>query len=235
MKRSADNLSLHPLPTQRYPYEIFQWLKISVSRLFVPSYDIEDFSFRYILDFYLALVLMILTFPAWILLALLIKLDSRGPVFYVQERVGRSGAVFRMYKFRTMRIDAEKTSGPVLTSKNDPRITRIGNVLRKTRIDEIPQFMNILIGDMSFIGPRPERPYFVHIYSTKIPGYRKRLRIRPGITGLAQVSNGYDKDIDDVKLKLKYDLQYIQSAKSFRMNLQILLKTLLIVIFGQGQ
>lgn len=181
-----------------------------------------------------ALGLMVLFFPLFLVVSLLIKLDSRGPVFYSQERVGINGRIFRIFKFRTMRVDAEKFSGPMLAQKNDPRITRVGRFLRKTRIDEIPQLMNVVIGDMHFIGPRPERPYFVEKYSREIPMYKNRLKVKPGITGLAQVEIGYDEDLEDVREKLKYDLKYIENYYSLRMHVDIFLKTLKVVFTAQG-
>lgn len=181
-----------------------------------------------------ALLLMMMLFPLFIVTSLLIKLDSRGPVFYSQERVGIDGRIFRIFKFRTMSVDAEKYSGPQLATKNDPRITKIGRLLRRTRIDEIPQLINVVIGDMHFIGPRPERPYFVEKYSREIPMYKNRLKVKPGITGLAQVITGYDETLEDVKEKLRYDLDYIENYYSIRIHLQILIKTIKVVLGGEG-
>jgi lipopolysaccharide/colanic/teichoic acid biosynthesis glycosyltransferase len=199
------------------------------------EFDLGEFSFRRIFDFYVALFMLVFTFPAWLIIGILIKLDSPGPVFYSQERVGKKGRIFKILKFRTMHTNAEKHTGPVLSKKNDSRITRIGKLLRLTRIDEIPQFFNVLIGDMSFIGPRPERPFFVEQYSRKFPLYSKRLELKPGITGLAQVSNGYDNSINDVKLKLDYDLKYLQLRNSLLLNLRILVLTFITVFTGKGQ
>ncbi len=134
-----------------------------------------------------------------------------------------------------MFTNAETLSGPTLASKNDPRITKVGLFLRKTRLDEIPQLINVLIGDMSFIGPRPERPYFVEKYTLEIPMYKNRLKMTPGITGLAQVYVGYDTSIEDVRNKLKYDLMYLENMKSPVFNMKILFKTFLVVVTGQGQ
>lgn len=192
-------------------------------------------SFRQIVDSLCAMVLLIFFMPLWIIVGLMIKLTSEGPIIFSQERVGISGRIFRVFKFRTMYVDAEKLSGPVLATKNDPRITKVGNFLRKTRIDEIPQLINVMIGDMSFIGPRPERPYFVDKYSYEIPMYKNRLKIKPGITGLAQVTTGYDEDLEDVKNKLYYDLQYVERSNSMGMNFSIILKTFTVVMTGQGQ
>ena len=178
------------------------------------------------------------------LICLAIKLDSRGPVIFHQTRVGRSWPtfteLFTMYKFRTMRTDAEKVSGPVWASKNDPRITRVGRFLRKTRLDEIPQLVNVLKGEMSLIGPRPERPGICDKLETAIPFYAERTYgVRPGITGLAQVFQGYDETIEDVRSKVSYDHAYALAAGSWktwmRIDLEILLRTVTVVVFGRGQ
>ncbi|NUM62458.1 MAG: sugar transferase, partial [Ignavibacteriaceae bacterium] len=137
------------------------------------------------------------------------------------------------YKFRSMHKDAEKNTGPVWSSKDDPRVTRIGKIIRKLRIDEIPQFFNVLKGEMSLVGPRPERPYFVEMLAEQLPYYKRRLKVRPGITGWAQVKHKYDESIEDVKVKLRYDLFYIENM-SIRMDLKILARTVLVVIFGKG-
>lgn len=189
---------------------------------------------RQLIDSICAMCLMILLFPIFIMVSILVKLDSRGPVFFSQERVGKGSRIFRVFKFRTMYTDAEKHTGPVLAIKNDPRITSIGKILRKTRLDEIPQLMNVAIGDMSFIGPRPERPYFVDKYSHEIPMYKNRLKVKPGITGLAQVITGYDETIEDVKNKLLCDIKYVENYNSLVLNLSILLKTVKVVLTAQG-
>ncbi|NCU33637.1 MAG: exopolysaccharide biosynthesis polyprenyl glycosylphosphotransferase, partial [Candidatus Moranbacteria bacterium] len=148
--------------------------------------------------------------PVMLIVAFLVKLTSPGPVFYSQIRVGKDGRIFRMFKFRTMRVDAEQSTGPVWAQKNDNRITLFGGVMRKMRLDELPQFINVLMGDMSLIGPRPERPCFVDKLKEQVPNYEQRLAVKPGITGLAQVRNSYDETIRDVKRKVRYDLFYIQ-------------------------
>jgi lipopolysaccharide/colanic/teichoic acid biosynthesis glycosyltransferase len=168
------------------------------------------------------------------LVALLIRLDSPGPVIYSQERVGQHGKPFRIYKFRSMVQDAEKMTGPQWAAKNDPRITRVGRWIRKLRIDEIPQFWNVLKGEMSLVGPRPERPYFVEKFKKEIPLYTRRLRVRPGISGWAQIKGAYDSSIDDVKQKLQYDLFYLENM-SLRMDLKILLNTVYVILTGRGQ
>lgn len=186
-----------------------------------------------LMDIILSFLLIIITLPATLLASLLIKLDSKGPIFYRQNRSGLNGKVFKIIKFRTMVADAEKLSGPVWSTKGDPRITRVGKFVRKVRLDEIPQALNILKGDMSFVGPRPERPFFVEKLSHEIPLYKRRLKVRPGITGWAQVKHKYDETIEDVKVKLRYDLFYIENM-SLRMDFKILFRTIFVVLFGKG-
>lgn len=186
-----------------------------------------------IFDIAISLLALILLSPLFLITALFIKLASRGPVFYSQERVGKDGQLFEMYKFRSMNVDAEKESGPVWAKANDHRLIPAGNFLRKTHIDEIPQFVNVLKGEMSFIGPRPERPMFVEKFREIIPEYERRLAIKPGITGLAQVWHRYDETIDDVKKKIKYDLLYIRRVCLWT-DLRIFFRTFRVVITGEG-
>lgn len=171
--------------------------------------------------------------PLFLITALLIKLTSKGSIFYKQTRVGKDGALFEMYKFRTMRVDAEQGTGPVWAAKNDPRLIPVGKLLRKSHVDEIPQFINILKGEMSLIGPRPERPVFVDKFKEIIPDYTKRLAVKPGITGLAQVWHRYDETIEDVKKKIKYDLLYIKKYCLWT-DLRILFRTFRVVFTGEG-
>jgi len=159
----------------------------------------------------------------------LIKLDTPGPVFYVQERVGRHGKVFNMYKLRSMVVDAEK-QGAKWADKDDPRVTRIGRIIRKSRIDELPQLLNVLKGDMALIGPRPERPEFILEFNEDIPGFINRLQVRPGLTGWAQVNGGYDITPEE---KLKLDMYYIQN-RSIKLDLIIVFKTIRVIITGSG-
>jgi exopolysaccharide biosynthesis polyprenyl glycosylphosphotransferase len=180
------------------------------------------------------LIVLVAGLPLWILIAILIKIDSRGPVIYKQERVGKDGKIFTLYKFRSMYENAEALTGPTWATKNDPRVTRFGKILRKLHLDEIPQFVNVLKGDMSLIGPRPERPVFVEKLSKEIPLYRRRLKVKPGITGWAQVKYKYDESIEDVKKKLQYDLFYIENM-SLRMDLKIIAYTILHILSGRGQ
>ena len=184
-------------------------------------------------DIVISLIILIITLPLNILVSILIKIDSRGPVFFKQDRIGMNNKEFKIYKFRSMYEDAEKNTGPVWSTKDDPRVTRIGKLMRQLRIDEIPQFYNVLKGEMSLVGPRPERPYFVEMLSEQLPYYKRRLKVRPGITGWAQVKHKYDESIEDVKVKLRYDLFYIENM-SLRMDIKILARTVLVVLFGKG-
>jgi sugar transferase (PEP-CTERM system associated) len=179
-----------------------------------------------------ALIGAVLSLPIALLTAILIKLDSRGPVFYKQERIGKNGRHFVLTKFRSMRVDAEK-AGPVWAIKGDDRTTRVGRVIRKIRIDEIPQFWNILRGEMSFVGPRPERPHFVAQLAQEIPYYEQRHLIAPGLTGWAQIKYPYGASIEDARQKLQYDLFYIKNH-SLMLDAIILFETIKIILFGRG-
>jgi len=201
------------------------------------------FSKRYF-DIICASLALIALFPFFPLLALLVKLDSPGPIIFKQLRIGRALddriELFWMYKLRSMQQDAEKKSGPVWASKNDPRVTRIGKFLRKTRLDELPQLINILKGDMSLIGPRPERPGMYPELENAIPYFTERTYgIRPGITGMAQVLQGYTDSIEEARDKVAFDHAYALTLKDItswlKMDLHILWKTVSVVVFGRGQ
>lgn len=214
-----------------------------------------------VFDVVAASIALILLSPIFLVAALLIKIESRGSIFYTQERIGlnrrssdrrssfepvsrerrrsgdrrkniHAGQPFHIYKFRTMVVDAEKY-GPVLAIDNDPRITRMGRIFRKTRVDEIPQFINVLKGEMSIIGPRPERSFFINQMRSEVPAFPTRLLIKPGITGLAQVENGYTPTLERMKEKLFYDLKYI-SELSILQEIKILFKTVFVVATGKG-
>lgn len=195
-------------------------------------------------DLVFSLVFIITTWPLFILISLLVKCSSNGPVIYCQQRVGRvikgKAKVFMMYKFRTMHHNAEKETGAVWASSNDQRLTVLGKFLRKTRLDELPQLLNVVKGDMSIIGPRPERPEIVENLEKQIPYYSERMYgVLPGITGLAQINQGYDCSIDDVKSKILYDFAYSLSLTTLKewlkMDLVIIFRTILIMILGRGQ
>jgi exopolysaccharide biosynthesis polyprenyl glycosylphosphotransferase len=183
-----------------------------------------------ILDIIVSLLLIFLTLPLWIFAAIAIKLTSPGPIFYKQVRVGKDGKTFRIWKFRTMINNAEKNTGPMLAHKEDDRVTPIGKILRKYRIDELPQLFIVLKGDMSLVGPRPERIEFVREFEKKIPFYNERHRVKPGLTGLAQVWGNYSTSPE---IKLKYDLIYIYN-RSILLDIEILLKTAKVVLEGTG-
>jgi sugar transferase (PEP-CTERM system associated) len=174
----------------------------------------------------------ILSLPIAIITAILIKIDSRGPVLYKQERVGRGGRSFMVMKFRSMRVDAEK-DGPVWARSTDDRVTRVGRIIRKIRLDEIPQFWNILKGEMNFVGPRPERPHFVSQLAEEIPYYEQRHLIAPGLTGWAQIKYPYGSSIEDARQKLQYDLYYIKN-QSLTLDGVILFETVKTILFGRG-
>ena len=184
-------------------------------------------------DLAVSLFVIVPLFPVWLIVSLAIKIESRGPVLYRQERVGQNGKVFMINKFRSMVQEAETMTGPIWAKQEDPRITNVGQFLRRFRLDEVPQFINVLIGDMSVVGPRPERPYFVQKLMEEFPFYYRRHRIRTGITGWAQIKHSYDSSLADVRQKLKYDFFYIENT-SFSLDLLIMLRTVLVMISGKG-
>lgn len=210
--------------------QIYGFPLINIMPQLMPEWEMK---MKRVIDYTFAILILVLTLPITIITAVAIKLESKGPVFYKQLRAGLNGEPFYVYKFRSMVQDAEKQTGPVWSTKDDPRITKVGKFIRKVRIDEIPQVINILRGEMSLVGPRPERPYFVEQLSKEIPLYKRRLTVRPGLTGWAQVKHKYDESIDDVKMKLKYDLFYIENM-SLRMDLKIIFRTIFVVMFGKG-
>ena len=184
------------------------------------------------MDVALAFTALVLSLPPMAIVACAIRLDSKGPILFRQQRVGERGRVFVLKKFRSMTVDAER-DGPVWATARDPRVTRVGRWLRRSRLDELPQFWNVLAGDMSFVGPRPERPEFVETLQREIPFYRGRHSVRPGITGWAQVRHPYAASVEDSMEKLQYDLYYIKNLSPL-LDLVVLLSTLQVVLFGRG-
>jgi sugar transferase (PEP-CTERM system associated) len=181
----------------------------------------------------LSTLMLLFLSPLMLLTAVAIKLDSRGPVFFSQERVGENGEIFVLHKFRSMRADAEKESGPVWATEDDPRITRVGKIIRKLRIDELPQLWNVFNGDMSFVGPRPERQFFVEKLKKNIPFYNERFSVKPGVTGWAQIKYPYGASEEDALEKLKYDLYYIKNM-SFVLDLTVIFHTIKTVLLSRG-
>lgn len=195
----------------------------SLGRLNIPE---ESLIVKRLMDIVISLVALIITAPLNLLTSIVIKLDSPGPVLYLQKRLSLQGKPFHLYKFRTMVVNAEQDSGPVLATENDPRVTRVGRFLRSTRIDEIPQLFNVLKGDMSIVGPRPERPFFVNELIKETPEYIYRMNVKSGITGLAQIAGKYSTSPEN---KLKYDLLYTKSY-SLSQDLAILLQTVKVLL-----
>ena len=186
-----------------------------------------------VFDLFCATLLLVLATPIMLVTALLIKLESPGPVLYRQERTGLNGRSFSIAKFRSMRNDAEKDGKPVWASTNDARVTRVGGVIRKLRIDELPQLINVLMGEMSLVGPRPERPYFVEQLTQEIPFYALRHSVKPGVTGWAQVRYPYGATVEDSQEKLQYDLYYVKNHTLF-LDLVVLMETVNVVLTGKG-
>ena len=191
-------------------------------------------AFKRAVDVILSILVLVCTVPIMALAAIIIKLETPGPAIFSQERVGLLAKRFTVYKFRSMRQDAERKTGPTWAKENDDRITRVGRFLRKLRLDELPQVWNVLRGDMSFIGPRPERPYFVELLKSKIRYYDLRHYVKPGITGWAQVMYPYGASVEDSYRKLQYDLYYAKNI-SLQLDFLILLKTIKVVVSGQGR
>ena len=206
------------------------WLIFSDGFVKTPRTEIV----KRLFDVSASLLGVILSAPLMVIAAIAIKLESPGPILYRQPRLGKNGCVFILNKFRSMRRDAEKETGPIWSTEHDPRVTRIGAMLRRTRVDELPQLFNVLFGQMSFIGPRPERPEFVEKLQEQIPYYMERLAVKPGITGWAQVKYRYGSSIEDAVEKLQYDLYYIKNLSLF-LDLLIVLNTVQVILFARGR
>jgi exopolysaccharide biosynthesis polyprenyl glycosylphosphotransferase len=184
-------------------------------------------------DILIGCVMLILMLPIMVLTALAIKIDSRGPIFYRQQRIGAFDKPFALFKFRSMRADAEAGGNPIWAQRYDPRVTRVGRFIRTTRIDELPQLVNVLRGEMSLVGPRPERPHFVEQLSRAVPFYRQRSYVKPGLTGWAQVNFPYGASVEDAREKLSYDLYYVK-RRSVLLDASILLSTIRVVLLREG-
>ena len=211
----------------------FPWVKLIANAENVGFARAKYRAFKRCGEFLIATISLVLISPLFLIIAVLIKIDSEGPVFFRQERVGHKGKIFEMWKFRTMRNKAEGETGPVWAEEEDPRVTRLGRFLRKSHLDELPQLINVFKGQMSLIGPRPERPVFVDMIADNIPQFYQRLYIRPGITGLAQSRYPYGASLKDAKRKLKYDLLYIERM-CWLLDFRVMLWTTKRVLTGEG-
>ncbi len=192
----------------------------------------EEFAKR-TLDILFSVVVLVVGMPVWLLTALAVRVTSKGPMFFVQDRVGRMGHVFRMAKFRSMYVDDRR--GPTWTNENDPRVTPVGRFIRKTHLDEIPQLWNVLKGEMSLVGPRPEQPFYVDKFTEMLPYYRRRLKVRPGVTGWWQVkARSNPESLEEIQQRLRYDFFYIENM-SFKLDLEIMVRTVFVMLRGHGQ
>jgi exopolysaccharide biosynthesis polyprenyl glycosylphosphotransferase len=232
-KRIIDAYNFYQRLTWRYPIYFLEgfWLLVNTQNEFFSP--VMAINLKRAFDLLCAIILLLLAFPLVLVAALAIKLDSEGPVFFIQERLGQNEVPFRLIKLRTMIHDAEHFTGPKWCTENDPRITRVGKVLRKLRIDELPQLFNVLKGEMSMVGPRPIRQHFTEVLAKSIPFYKLRLLAKPGITGWAAVHNGHAHTNEGHSLMLQYDLFYL-AQQSIWLDLYIILKTTQVMVWGKG-
>ncbi len=234
------NINGSPVSIKILPdmYEVVTGLARTTQLVGVPLIDvnlnIDTFysrALKRVIDMILAFFGILICIPVWFIIGPLIKIDSRGSIFYFQSRAGKEGKLFNIIKFRSMIINAESDTGPIWSNPEDKRITRLGKILRRLHLDETPQLVNILKGDMSIVGPRPERPFFVKKLKETYPFYSRRLKIRPGVTGWAQINQPFDTNIKDVHQKLKYDFYYIENL-SLRLDTHILFRTIWVILRG---
>ena len=209
---------------------IFGALLIDVNSEVMPVWQR---TFKRIFDIVASIIALVLLTPLFILLGVLVKLSSPGPILFKQNRIGKKGRLFKIIKFRTMLINSEK-NGPQLSSSNDPRITNIGRFMRKSRLDEFLQFYNVLIGDMSIVGPRPERQFFINQIIEREPQFLELTKVRPGITSWGQVKYGYAENVDQMLDRMKYDLLYLKN-RSISLDFKIMLYTVIIIFKGVGK
>lgn len=213
--------------------KVFHILGAPLIEVFPQMMKTWEWVLKRMMDLVLSFVACLILAPVYLIIACAIKLDSKGPIFYLQERIGKGGKPFKIFKFRSMYTDAEKT-GPSLTSERDPRITSVGNFMRKVRLDELPQFLNVLKGDMSLVGPRPERQFFIDQIVQIAPEYKHLHKVRPGITSWGQVKYGYASNVDEMVERLKYDILYMENM-SLTLDIKIMLYTLIVIIEGRGK
>ncbi len=229
--RVQDAISLYEALSGRLPVNHVDIRAMAVGDSFIPNRALFQIYRAFGMVF--AVLLAIALSPFLLLIAIAIKLDSKGPVFYQQERVGMNGSTFMACKFRSMRTDAESSSGPVWATDNDPRVTRVGRILRTLRLDEFAQLWNVIKGEMCLVGPRPERPHFTAMLAEKIPFYDVRHSVPPGITGWAQVNASYGASVEESRVKLEYDLFYLNNQSPL-LDALIIVKTIKIALFGRG-
>jgi len=216
--------------------DIFSFERFNTGSISQNIADKIDFSTRFAkrsFDILFSSAVILAGMPIFLLLMAITKLTSKGPAFYKQERVGRNGKPFKIYKFRSMIVDSE-VNGPQLTTDDDPRITKWGNFMRKTHLDELPQFWNVLVGDMSVVGPRPEREYFIKQIVKKAPAYKNLLSLKPGITSIGQIDYGYAENVDEMCERMTLDLDYLDEVNIAK-DLSIIVKTVGTMIYGKGK